>query len=762
MKRILLSITAVMLTIGCTKAGAFQGFGTFEHLMDSVECHRKPGTDMVICQPKWVDDDEEEETTTEPVVDPTPTPQPDEGPTWDLYDRVRIDFDNTEIAMAGCADPTKNYVSLAMDVDLDGDQDMIFGFNCFKPVTDTEYLRKHVRYDEFYGWVADSYLAVFINNNGVFENDQSIFGGEYPVFDVTLKSWNGLNVGDVNGDGYDDVIFQHHWDNSVHDIVNAIAFGDADNWSSRYVSSAGSVMLSDGDGGYQTHVLPFQQGETVPSFYTDNLGDTYLWMFGTKTFMPSDWVDDYEARTLDLEVRPYVGKVSGGDLIDVTDRYWERQDGFQSHLGDHCWVQRGMAVNGEYPRRADRPEQPGCFNPANQIMQDHMQVNFQGKVYLNVLGQNTRGELWDIEPTDPRLSECEHLINNSGNQEDFNIWEDCKYEVMSGPWELESLQVLSMDTDRGVYVSESIMAQGVYRFYDIPKELQSQNRNRRYYAQYFLDLGEQYLLTYWDWGLTVADNGDENIVMLNMPGALLDPGLEPEDLDEFFEYAITQGPETPGSNGNLVSPQTYLEIGANIWSIMDSGFCVDFIDTVEPEDCDNPDWWTQNRVDRFDTRETEHGRSLAYRVSKTDSVIIDFPELTNFNMAFNPFRSHLIDFDGDGDLDYYLNDYNMECGAMCYYENVGDFELELQLDSIWGQADDEYWSWQSVACAGPQRPEDGQWNNALCDLPYRLNDTQLFMVPESGNVSISDLDGDGINDLYAVKGEGYIEIIYGE
>ena len=99
---------------------------------------------------------------------------------------------------------------------------------------------------------------------------------------------------------------------------------------------------------------------------------------------------------------------------------------------------------------------------------------------------------------------------------------------------------------------------------------------------------------------------------------------------------------------------------------------------------------------------------------------------------------------------------------MCYYENVGDFELVLDLDGIWGQADDEFWSWQSVACAGPQRPEDGYHQNTLCDLPYSMNDTQVFLQPVSGNVTISDINGDGIFDFYAVKNEGYIEIIYGE
>ena len=241
MKRIFI---ALLLITGSTQAGAFQGFDMFEMLQQSIECVRKPGTDMMICKPKTSDSEEDNnsDTTPEPVIDPTPEP---EDPKWDLHNRERVYFDEANIQMDGCADPTKNYINFTLDVDLDGDQDMIFGFTCFKPNTDTEYLKQHVTYDEFYGWIADSYLAVFINNDGVFENDQSMFGGEYPVYDTTLKSWDALNVGDVNSDGYDDIVFRHHWDNSVHDIVNSRAF-NVDITTDVYYNNAGSVMLSDG------------------------------------------------------------------------------------------------------------------------------------------------------------------------------------------------------------------------------------------------------------------------------------------------------------------------------------------------------------------------------------------------------------------------------------------------------------------------------------------------------------------------------------
>ena len=195
MKRILLSIAALMLSIGCTKAGAFQGFNTFENLWESVECLRKPGTDMVICQPKSTDsDDEEEETTPEPVVDTTP-----QEPQYDLYNP-----DVTELLglvdFPGCDYPNSNHIKFMLDVDLDGDQDAVMGFECIMYTQDGNDLKDQLTYDEFYGWTTDSYLAVFINDNGEFRNDQSIFDGEFPVYDKTLKSWHARNVGDINGD----------------------------------------------------------------------------------------------------------------------------------------------------------------------------------------------------------------------------------------------------------------------------------------------------------------------------------------------------------------------------------------------------------------------------------------------------------------------------------------------------------------------------------------------------------------------------------
>ena len=68
----LLSSAAASLS---NPAWSFQGFDFFEQIEHSIECVRKPGTDMLVCSNKFVPaDDKEEETTPEPVVEPTPVP----------------------------------------------------------------------------------------------------------------------------------------------------------------------------------------------------------------------------------------------------------------------------------------------------------------------------------------------------------------------------------------------------------------------------------------------------------------------------------------------------------------------------------------------------------------------------------------------------------------------------------------------------------------------------------------------------------------
>ena len=70
----LLSCSAASLS---NPAWPFQGFDFFQQIEQSIECVRKPGTDMLVCSNKFVPtEDDEEETTPEPVVEPTPEPEP--------------------------------------------------------------------------------------------------------------------------------------------------------------------------------------------------------------------------------------------------------------------------------------------------------------------------------------------------------------------------------------------------------------------------------------------------------------------------------------------------------------------------------------------------------------------------------------------------------------------------------------------------------------------------------------------------------------
>ena len=113
-----------------------------------------------------------------------------------------------------------------------------------------------------------------------------------------------------------------------------------------------------------------QTWQSVPQFYTDELGDTYVWLFsdGNTMWHYGGMYEDYQKRGIDLEVRPYVGKVSGADLIDVTDRYWEKLYNTNSRSdSEYCYISRGMAVDGEYRSHPHQPWELPCANPENWL-----------------------------------------------------------------------------------------------------------------------------------------------------------------------------------------------------------------------------------------------------------------------------------------------------------------------------------------------------------------------------------------------------------
>lgn len=139
-------------------------FGQLQMLLQSIECLKKTDSDYLLCDPK--------------TYEPASTPVANRKPVWDLYDRKRSDFIFDGIEMDDCPVTDVTYINEFIDVDRDGDSDLLVGFKCFKNYyqgerPDGTFVKDQLTYDPYLGYVADSYLAVLINNDGEFELDQS-------------------------------------------------------------------------------------------------------------------------------------------------------------------------------------------------------------------------------------------------------------------------------------------------------------------------------------------------------------------------------------------------------------------------------------------------------------------------------------------------------------------------------------------------------------------------------------------------------------
>ena len=334
------------------------------------------------------------------------------------------------------------------------------------------------------------------------------------------------------------------------------------------------------------------------------------------------------------------------------------------------------------------------------------------------------------------------------------------------PWMFDSLTVLAMDSERGVYIQDTHQHTGEFRYYlndpDVPV-----SQGGDYETLVFIDMGDRIQLNMWGWGLTIAEEQSTGdiIAMSNMGGVMLDPGATIDDAEELANFILREFDPRTGDWSNSIGDNIATS-QRNLQRIMEAGFCPDVLEAVEPEDCIDPAQWQENLADRYQFYNRDYGTSVGHRVSQ-EGVIVSEPNLTNLNMATNPNRTQLIDFDSDGDLDLYINDNSANCGVMCLYENLGDYEFELNLEGIWAQVDDVYWEIMRLQIMG------GRNSNLM-------SDTQRMLFSGWGHFEIGDVDGDGILDFYGLKRddrwggavEGYpdgiwdininLTIIYGE
>ena len=737
-------------------AWSFQGFDLFAQIQHSIECARKPGADYLTCSNKVVPPADTDTTpVVEPVTEPTPPPVSNPKPEYDYYNRDTQDLTGV-IDMPGCDTPTKNYIGFAMDIDQDGDQDMLYGFECVdwnhtKTQSQAE-VHPHLYYDDTLQWITDSYLAVMINHNGVYRNDQSVFGGEYPVIDRTMKLSSAKPPSDHNGDGYPDIVLQHHWDNTRYNYFNTYRLGLE--VTPEALSSGSTVILSDSKGNYKVHILPAGWEGQTPNFYTDELGDIYVWAYSSQNRAEQSVVDRFNQNSVGLEWRPFVGKVEGNNITDVTDTYFDIYNNFNQ---EYCYTFQGT--------------DPSECATGLDFYSDNFPININGKVYQNVISDNrphmgkinSNVEFWnDI----PEMQECDAMPNR--DDVEFDRLLRCKIDYLTNnTLQIPVMSVYAMDKQNGLYLENQGTAEVIYRAYirDVPQSILDSDpyinpntlKDYQTYIVSFLNLGGNWYIMGGGWGLDVATQDDQHIAIVNIAGSLLDRGVHPRDpeVDEYFNWLSQNDPSTRWDVGGNI--MYYTDHASGIFETIEAGYCPDILDRVEPEDCVDAEWLTQNWVDSGRTHTSEYARSVGFSI-EADSIE-QIPGLTNKAMAFNPQRTFLVDYDNDGDLDLLLTDYNTECSGLCMFENLGNYEYEMVDTGFWGFSNDEYYNQMAVKCAGPQRTDDDPWSNTLCGGAF--DGHKEFFDTIAGYTRMTDIDGDGLQDLYKIHHDK-ITIIYGE
>ena len=226
----LLSCAAASLS---NPAWSFQGFDFFQQIEQSIECVRKPGTDMMICKPKTTDPDPE------PEVEPTPPPvvanpnafdkiefdevlavDPDYDDIWEKADSYDISVDLSDFTHHACQledydsgqfehnEIDQLYELREIDLNSDSYPDYILNITCRSLNPD---IGSHPKYYEFD--VYEPFLVMMCGDDTGFYNCTKDITGHDTAFNMSMPggwpghgSLNQMIFHDINGDGMRDMI----------------------------------------------------------------------------------------------------------------------------------------------------------------------------------------------------------------------------------------------------------------------------------------------------------------------------------------------------------------------------------------------------------------------------------------------------------------------------------------------------------------------------------------------------------------------------
>ena len=285
---------------------SFQGFDIFEQIQQSIECVRKPGTDMLVCSNKFVPTgDEEEETTPEPVVTPTPEPEgryyfseaseltiPQEY--WpEVHDKEPGVYDHmgsppTMLGEWGVADFDQNGLDdIVMQVRWSKGRHLTDPEKCggttptgLQGTCFTNLDHEEEQWNE--SW--DSVVVLLQKDTGVWEiGNRELFGYDRPQVGHGVRK---TNLADFNLDGYTDFMWSGAWeDGRAPERVDP-----DDRWSpSNWASAPQNVMISNGDGTYRMEdlgikvnghgsaVAKMQNGQTDVIHCSGRVSNRYWW-----------------------------------------------------------------------------------------------------------------------------------------------------------------------------------------------------------------------------------------------------------------------------------------------------------------------------------------------------------------------------------------------------------------------------------------------------------------------------------------------------